>query len=195
MKKANLGGTPRRARKFTQSGNVGPICADAGRVYRQAKSFSLVNIDPRVVQLGKAESHRRRNPVGLHGINRPRRSPPVPRTLRRNLKKLLPVFLAPHNFLPASHRELPLLNLMRPSLNKSLRFGRLCGAGLRRGRSVTCPPPIEPTATESRSIRSANPATSQVLIYSTSGLPSTISSQNISQMLLPQNGSVATALS
>ena len=72
---------------------------------------------------------------------------------------------------------------MRLSPNWSLLLGR--------GRSATRPPPIQSVAAESRSIRSANSPTIQVLIYVVIGLPSTISSQHISQMLLPQHGSVA----
>lgn len=82
------------ADEIAQNGDVRTVGADAASVDRKTKAFSLIEIDSRVIQLGKAETGGGRDPVHARRVNRAGRATPMPGPASQFIE-LLPIAFVP----------------------------------------------------------------------------------------------------
>jgi len=85
------------ADEVAEDGNIGAVGADAAGVNGETELFGLFEINPCVVEFGKAETLRGQNAIQTRRINRTRRAMTAPRATSY-LVELLPIA-----FLPSGH--------------------------------------------------------------------------------------------
>ena len=88
-----------RANEFAQSGNVGSIGSDAGRVDRQAQALSGFYINAGIIELRQAKPNRWKHTLDSARIDRARRSVSLPRAIC-DCEELVPIVFVPHFSLP-----------------------------------------------------------------------------------------------
>ena len=92
-------GLARGAHEFAQRRDIGSVCANPCRIYRQPEAFGGLHVDACVVEFRQAKPNCWKHSLGPARINGSRRAAPLPGPIC-DCEELMPIVLVPHRSLP-----------------------------------------------------------------------------------------------